>query len=105
MPVEILDAYAVLAPWAPPEAWTLARAEAERRCRPTDRPLQVEAAVLAVALRARAAAEVPAGRAAQPLLTADLSPSATIAHLVLVGRALRRSPVVRATLRGVPAAR
>ena len=41
-----------------------------------------------------------AAPAAEPLLTADLSPAATIAHLVRVGRALRRSPVVRATLRG-----
>jgi amino acid transporter len=103
MPVEILDAYAVLAPWAPPEAWRLAREEAGRRCRPADRPVQVEAAVLAVALRARTGpgAAAPAEHPAQALLPDGLSPSATIAHLVLVGRALRRSPVVRATLRGV----
>ncbi|MFD0579879.1 DUF6545 domain-containing protein [Dactylosporangium darangshiense] len=103
MPVEILDAYAVLAPWAPPQAWLVARAEAQRRCRPADRDVQVEAAVLAVALRARRGPGVapPAERSAEPLLAADLPPSATIPHLVLVGRALRRSPVVRATLRGV----
>ncbi|MGI5239466.1 DUF6545 domain-containing protein [Dactylosporangium sp. CA-139066] len=105
MPVEILDAYAVLAAWAPPEAWRVARAEAGRRCRPADRPVQVEAAVLAVALRARTGpGAAPAGPPAEPLLPAGLSPSATIPHLVLVGRALRRSPVVRATLRDVATA-
>ncbi|MFG2039947.1 DUF6545 domain-containing protein [Dactylosporangium sp. NPDC048998] len=104
MPVEILDACAVLAPWVPPRAWAVARDEARRRCpRPADRPIHVEAAVLAVALRARTgpvAAALP-DAPAEPLFPADLAPSATVRHLVLVARALRRSGVVRATLRGV----
>ncbi|MFF5233270.1 amino acid permease [Dactylosporangium sp. NPDC000521] len=104
MPVEILDAYAVLAAWVPQEALAVAQAEAARLyATEADRPLHVEAALLAVALRART--EASAGQPTRPvaaILTTDLTPAATVSHLVRIGHALRRSRVVRATLRSVP---
>jgi amino acid transporter len=96
MQVEILDGYAALAPWMTAQVRTVAEGQARRyRLTGPEADAAVEAAVLAVAVRARGRGPAPAA-GDQPVLS---PPDATLTRLVQVGHALRRSPVVPATLR------
>jgi amino acid transporter len=96
MQVEILDGYAALAPWMTAQVRAVAEGQVRRyRLTGPEADAAVEAAVLAAAIRARGQDPAPAN-ADQPVLS---PPDATLTGLVLVGHALRRSPVVPATLR------
>jgi amino acid transporter len=104
MQVEILDGYATLAPWMSTRVFAAARREAgRRRLNDIDLAVAVEAAVLAAAMRARSASQPPEPLAHKEFLQPDGAPCETLDRLVRVGRALRRSPVVPATLRTVAA--
>jgi amino acid transporter len=103
MQVEILDGYAALAPWMSTEALAVARRAAERyRLTGAELSVAVEAAVLAAAADARRRCLPPVGESGTAsLFPGDTPAEATVAWLVRIGRALRRSPVVAATLREV----
>jgi amino acid transporter len=103
MQVEILDGYAALAPWMSVRAFAAAREQAQRyRLTGPEADAAIEAAVLAAAVRARGRDPVPEPDG-EPgygtvLRSPDASVGATLTRLVQVGHALRRSPVVPATL-------
>ncbi len=105
MQVEILDGYAALAPWMTPEALAVARRAAHRHgLTGTDLDVAVEAAALVMAARARGQGLPPSDPAHRVAFFPPDTPAETIlARLVRVGRALRRSPAVAASLRNLGA--
>jgi amino acid transporter len=106
MQVEILDGCAALAPWMSTEVLEVARREARRHgLTGLDLTMAVEAAALAAAARARSQASPPASAPGQraTFFALDAPAEVTLARLVRVAGALRRSPVVPATLRQVGA--
>jgi amino acid transporter len=103
MPVEILDGYTVLAPWMSDSAARIAAQHAQHAgIHGAGQRIEVESAVLAVALHARRHGWPPAPRhvpaAAMGLDGPDESPAATVARLASVGHAMFRSRIVAATL-------
>jgi amino acid transporter len=104
MQVEILDGYAALAPWMSGRALAIAGEQAQRyRLAGPEADAAAEAAVLAAAVRARSRGVEPEPDG-EPVHRAVLQPpdapvGSTLTRLVQVGHALRRSPVVPATLR------